>query len=377
MADLVPSPPREDTPSILVWSKMPALDQHPAVVYLARLGSTRSQRTMRAALNVLANLLGVSAVQDESGHDVTFLQCNWAALRYQHTVALRAALVRQYEPATANVKIAALRGVLQEAWRLGQMTAEAYQRAADIASVRATTLLRGRSLASDELAALLKVCDEDTSAFGIRDAAIIAVMYSTTLRRSEVASLQLRDYDARAQSLKVVKGKGRKDRLVYLADTAHEALQAWVQLRGQDAGPLFCRITPRGRKDKDGSIERSYHIRPERGLTDQAIYNLLDKRRQQALVDPFTPHDLRRTAISDLLDAGVDVVTVAHISGHSSTDMVKRYDRRGERAKQQAARHLQLPSSTSSTVHTTSGSDSSRSGAKETEVSGYYPDDDM
>ena len=111
---------------------------------------------------------------------MTLLRCNWAALRYQHTVAVRAALIRQYEPATANVKIAALRGVLQRAWRLGQMSAEAYQRAADLATVRATTLLRGRSLASDELTALLADCYDDPSAFGMRDAAVIAVMYSTT-----------------------------------------------------------------------------------------------------------------------------------------------------------------------------------------------------
>ena len=345
MTDLIASPSSEEQGSVLVWSEVPPLDQHPALVYLARLGSVRSQRTMRAALNVLATLLGVPTMMDEAGHEISFLFCNWAALRYQHTVALRAALVRQYEPATANVKIAALRGVLQEAWRLGQMSAEAYQRAADIATVRATTLLRGRSLASDELTALLDACESDVSAFGVRDAAVIAVMYSTTMRRSEVAALQLKDYDARAQSLKVVKGKGRKDRLVYLADDAQQALEAWLQLRGRDSGALFCRITPRGRKQKDGTLERSYHIRPERGLTDQAIYNLLDKRRQESDVDAFTPHDLRRTAISDLLDAGVDVVTVAHISGHSSTDMVKRYDRRGERAKQQAVRHLRLSSS--------------------------------
>jgi site-specific recombinase XerD len=319
------------------------LSEHPAAVYLARLGSAGSRRTMRGALNVIATLLGVPQTFDADGHDVSYLHCEWAALRYQHTAALRALLVERYEPATANVKIAALRGVLQEAWRLGLLSAEDHQRAADIKSVTATPLLRGRALAEQELAGLLDACAVDTTAFGVRDAAIIAVMYSTTLRRSEAAALELRDYNVRERSLKVLKGKGRKDRLVYLADGAVEAVETWLGLRGRATGPLFCRIKERGRKDKDGQVQKTYVVKAEHGLTDQAIYNLLAKRRSQADLDHFTPHDLRRTGISDLLDAGVDVLTVAHISGHASTDMVKRYDRRGEKAKRQAAQRLNVP----------------------------------
>jgi integrase len=319
------------------------LRQHPAAVYLARLGSAGSRRTMRGALNVVAMLLGIPQTLDADGHEVTYLRCDWAALRYQHTAALRALLVERYEPATANVKIAALRGVLEEAWRLGLMGAEEHQRAADIKSVSAAPLLRGRALDGAEIAALLAICARDKTAFGIRDAAIIAVMYSTTLRRSEVAALELRDYDPRERSLKVVKGKGRKDRLVYLADGAGEALETWLDLRGRAIGSLFCRIKERGRKGKYGQAQKTYVVKPEHGLSDQAIYNLLAKRREQADVDHFTPHDIRRTSISDLLDAGVDVVTVANISGHASTDMVKRYDRRGEKAKRKAVQHLHVP----------------------------------
>jgi integrase len=298
---------------------------------------------MRAAMNVIAVLLGDSATRDADGRDVTYLGCNWAALRYAHTAALRARLVERYEPATANVKLAALRGVLAEAWRLGLMTAEDYHRATDLKSVTAAPLLRGRALDGEEIATLLAACAQDETAFGVRDAAIIAVMYSTTLRRSEVAALQLRDYNVRERSLKVVKGKGRKDRLVYLADGAFEALEAWLELRGRTSGPLFCRIKERGRKGKDGQVQKEYVVKIEHGLSDQAIYNLLAKRRELAAVEHFTPHDIRRTSISDLLDAEVDVVTVANISGHASTDMVKRYDRRGEKAKRKAVQRLRVP----------------------------------
>jgi integrase/recombinase XerD len=281
------------TATAIVLTTPVTLSQHPAAVYLARLGSAGSHRTMRGALNVIAMLLGVPPTSDANGHDVTYLHCDWAALRYQHTAALRALLVERYEPATANVKIAALRGVLQEAWRLGLLSAEDHQRAADIKSVTAAPLLRGRALAEQELAALLAACAADTTAFGVRDAAIIAVMYSTTLRRSEVAALQLRDYDPRERSLKVLKGKGRKDRLVYLADGAIEAVETWLGLRGRTTGPLFCRIKERGRKGKDGQAQKTYVVKSEHGLTDQAIYNLLAKRRSQADVDHFTPPGFR------------------------------------------------------------------------------------
>ena len=78
----------------------------------------------------------------------------WAALRYQHTQAIRAALAARYAPATANKMLAALRGVLREAWRLGYVSAEEYHRAADLPAVRGSTLPRGRALTTGELRAL-------------------------------------------------------------------------------------------------------------------------------------------------------------------------------------------------------------------------------
>src|SRR6188474_2227758 len=95
-----------------------ARDQDPAVVYLARLAQG-SRRAMRAALETLARIAHGSAATAEI--------FPWAALRYQHTQALRTALAARYAPSTANRQLSALRGVLREAWRLGAMTAEDYR----------------------------------------------------------------------------------------------------------------------------------------------------------------------------------------------------------------------------------------------------------
>ena len=161
-------------------------DRHPAMVYLARL-APGSRRTMRAALETIASLL--------TGGQATAASLTWGALRYQHTAAVRAVVAERYAPATANKLLAALRGVLQEAWRLGYLEAEAYQRAADLPAVRGEHLPRGRALAIGELRALFQVCQADRTPAGARDAALLAVLYGSGLRRAEVVALDLADYD--------------------------------------------------------------------------------------------------------------------------------------------------------------------------------------
>ncbi|NJL20544.1 MAG: site-specific integrase, partial [Leptolyngbyaceae cyanobacterium SM1_3_5] len=117
--------------------------------------------------------------------------------------------------------------------------------------------------------------------------------------------------------------QGTKDRLAYLPPEALEAVAAWVTMRGGEAGALLYPVHRVGR------------LLPRR-LTDQAVLGALHKRASQAGVAPFSPHDFRRTFISELLDAGVDIVTVQQLVGHASPTTTARYDRRGEAAKRQA-----------------------------------------
>jgi len=99
--------------------------QNAAVVYLAGL-SAGSRRAMRHALSVVADLAMPGADP---------LAFPWGMLRYEHTQAIRTALADRYGTATANQALSALRGTLKTTWRLGQMTAEDYMRAADVRNV--------------------------------------------------------------------------------------------------------------------------------------------------------------------------------------------------------------------------------------------------
>lgn len=312
-------------------------DQHPALVYLAGLAHG-SRRTMQGSLGIIAELLtgfdlsDLAEQEQKQERDALMLTTNWATLRFQHTALIRSQLQEKYSPATANKILSALRGVLKAAWRLGQMNAEDYHRSADIKRVKGDgkdTLPAGRSLTVGELKALLEACASDDTPTGGRDAAIISVLYGCALRRAELISLDLSDFDPNSESFKV-KGKGNKQRSVPVTGGVRAALDDWLTVRGNDPGPLFSLIRKGG------------HIWPTR-LTTQAVYYILQERAEQAGVSNVSPHDFRRTFAGDLLDKGADIVTVQKLMGHADVSTTARYDRRGEEVKRKAAELLHVP----------------------------------
>ena len=229
-----------------------------------------------------------------------------------------------------NKMLSALRGVLREAWRLGLMSAEDYHRAADLQAVRGETLPRGRALGAGELAALLRACSVDASPAGARDAALLALLYGGGLRRSEAVALDVADYDAETGALTIRSAKGRKDRTAYATNGAADALDDWLVIRGPEPGALFIPVNRGG---------RVLHRR----MSGQAVMAIVAKRAREAGVAHASPHDLRRTFVSDLLDAGADITTVSKLAGHADVSTTSRYDRRGEVTKRKAAELLHVP----------------------------------
>ncbi len=115
-------------------------------------------------------------------------------------------------------------------------------------------------------------------------------------------------------------------------------MKEWLVARGGDSGSLSCSINKGGRS----TIRR---------LTDQAVLHVLKKRAVEASVASFSPHDLRRSFISDLLDAGANISTAQQLAGHFSVQTKARYDRRGQATKRKAAELLYpLPTPLSTAV---------------------------
>jgi integrase len=314
----------------------PARD--PYRVYLDSLDSVESRRTMRGCLDRIARLIVGDSAATGAGQP-------WWLLRYEHTVRIRTLLREQggdtgpaYSPASVNKHLVALRRVLRECWRLGLMTAEDYQRAADLPSVEHTRLPRGHHVPDRALAAALSVCEDDPSTAGRRDCALLAVLYTTGARRAEIAGLGMEDYDAGERSLRIL-GKRDKERLVYVTVEAATLLDRWISVRGRTPGALFPPVSKAGR-----CRQRMVDGRPQLAHpTGQAIAGIVARRLAAAGAPPHTPHDFRRTFIGELLDAGVDLATAQRLVGHSSPATTARYDRRPERRRREAVDRLRLP----------------------------------
>jgi site-specific recombinase XerC len=290
--------------------------------YLARFAAGASRETMRQSLEHLARVA--------SGGELAAAEIPWHRLRYADTSRLRAAIVEVYSPAGANLRISALRGVLREAWRLGLMAPDDYYRASDLKGVRGSSLPRGRALDSGELRTLFVQCAEDTRPIARRDAAVLALLYGCGLRRAEIVACNLEDLDLEQGTL-TVHGKGRRERRVAILGNVERALSEWLEIRGKRRGALFHAFDSRGRK------------RIARRMTAQAIRRICERRGDVARVRPFSPHDLRRSTISDLLDAGEDLATVQRLVGHAKVDTTSKYDRRGDRATRRASGRLHVP----------------------------------
>jgi integrase len=233
-------------------------------------------------------------------------------------------------PGYVNSLLAAVRGVLKACWRLELLTSDQYHRAVDLKPVRGSTLPAGRSLSAGEIQALVAACQADPSPAGPRDAVILGLGFAAGLRRAEIVALDLADHDAESGAIEVRSGKGRKARRTFAPAGLQAALADWLAARGQEPGPLLCPV------DKGGTLFL-------RRCRSQVVYAVAAKRAGQAGVAPFSPHDMRRTFIGDLLDSGADISLAQQLAGHASVSTTQGYYRPPERARRTAAQALHFP----------------------------------
>ncbi len=153
---------------------------------------------------------------------------------------------------------------------------------------------------------------------GLRDRSILELLFSTGLRVSELAGLNREDVRPGMVELSVV-GKGRKARVVFLSDEALQWVLRYVEnARGRDTyRPLFIRLQGRASADQHGESMR---------LSPRSIERMVEKYvRRAGLSVKATPHTLRHSFATDLLNNGADLRSVQEMLGHASVSTTQIY----------------------------------------------------
>jgi integrase/recombinase XerC len=215
---------------------------------------------------------------------------------------------------TISRRIAALRSMIKIGRRIGMIN---WTLDVEVPKAEARRDVRGPGLAD------LQLINRAAAAMGDsprarRDRAILALLFDLGLRRAELCGLDLADVEMNANGLPatvaiVGKGHREKERLT-VPDVTGQALAAWIEARGNHAGPLFERCDGRP-------------VDPDVRLSGETVRQVVERLGRAAGVGrTVRPHGLRHAAATAALDAGKHVRDVKKFTRHSSLDMVLRYD---------------------------------------------------
>lgn len=301
--------------SIKIENKNPS---NPAELYIKSLQSNNSKILMSSRLNVICKKI------TKKNH---FEDVDWSILNYELILDLLSNLKKEQKaPTTINSYLAAIKGVTKQAWKSKLIETDTYLWIKDIKDTTGSRVNKGRTLKTSEIIKLIKACQNNSKTIGKRDAAIIAISYGAGLRRDEAANLRLENYDKNNGTIKII-GKGNKERKNKLNRKIQALINDWINIRCKKTEYLF------------------YQLKDEKHLTDKKlsggnIYTMLKKRYLEAKIKKISPHDLRRTYATKLLEQGEDLFIVQELMGHTRIDTTKKYDRRSDKFKNKAAESL-------------------------------------
>lgn len=284
----------------------------PATYYLSKLGES-SRGMMRYVLQEIADRLGY----DDS--DLTDVP--WNLIESSTVIALSGALQSDGKSVnTVSLYINAVRGVMNAAWALGHIPRDQLDKIRDIKPPKGTVLPRGKNIKRNIIKEIMACCSADERPQGKRDAAIIAVLYGTGMRKSESVNILLANINFEEQCIQVL-GKGNKELRKFAPDWVFNKIREWLELRDQvtpNAPYLFNRIR------KGGAIV-------DVPITKHAINHIVKQRALQVGIQ-IMPHDFRRSFITRIIDEH-DLAIAQKMADHATMATTARYDMRGDDKK--------------------------------------------
>lgn len=244
-----------------------------------------------------------------------------------------ASVARRYSKATALKDASFLREMLRSCRKVGLLTHEQY---ASARSFETRGLeggpKAGRGLTTDEVAAIVRACTEDSSpSVRMRDTALLLALASTGARRTEVASVARVDVHLRESRIWLQHTKNGHPRNAWLHPAAIAAIDEWLDYVGDASSALLPPLSRTGRPLGDDP------------MSAHQVWKIVKRRSEEAGLVGVTPHDLRRFVVSSLLDSTRDLALVARVVGHSNPATTAGYDRRPDAASRAAVNTLQLP----------------------------------
>lgn len=167
----------------------------------------------------------------------------------------------------------------------------------------------------DEISRMLEAIDTGDEA-GLRDRAIIELLFSSGLRVSELANLN-RDHVNTTRREFMVRGKGQKDRPVFIGEVAAEHVEEYLATRIDNLPPLFLSYSRNNISSTTGDYRR---------LTTRSIQRIIAKyARLAGITKHVSPHTMRHSFATDLLMNGADIRSVQSMLGHSNISTTQIY----------------------------------------------------
>ncbi|OZG67437.1 tyrosine recombinase XerC [Bifidobacterium eulemuris] len=172
-------------------------------------------------------------------------------------------------------------------------------------------------------AAIIRRDPHESSPVALRDAAILELLYATGIRVAELVGLNVDDVDFDSHTLKVT-GKGNKQRVVPFGVPASHALEDWVE-RGRPAMVQAARESSHKTRGSDNAGDALFVGQRGARLDQRVAREVVHRAAREAGVPDISPHALRHSAATHLLDGGADLREVQEMLGHSSLRTTQRY----------------------------------------------------